>query len=558
MCLSVNPPQEKLTTPFATGFILLLSLGLLLVVGVPMQYFGLAVTPFHFPVSFLLSVSLAICFTDYKTLLKSVLYSVLIIALAIWIASRTYDPNFDAEWYHYEMVDFFAEGTWNPYLHPTDGPEINVFATHYPHAVEFCEACIYSFTGCFQDLKAFSLILMSATGFLVWVFSEELQLSKKRPVLSRLAFLLIVMANPVGLAQAPTASVDYILYYSLVIMIISSLGIYRQQNTWVNYILLVTVIVLGVNTKSTIFVMQVIAVAAIIAGWLIFGRKDGLKRYVAVTLIAGILAIVVWGFHPYITNMIYHGNPVYPHDNESYQELVNYGPDIVRGHNRFAKFFISVYEPFPQVSQWSQQWIGGFGIIFRILLPFSVIILLYHIFSNRRIDIISYAMILTVLSCFIFGATWWVRFICQLWLIVPCAFIIVCKTPAIWAKIAGWTLGLLVVVNSVFIFRINYRECLNETVYRDAIYQVLANKTVKIAYLSKHEQRELEKFNIAVENVPFDSIPEENIMGIPTYQWEWMFNIMDIDAVQRKEIDARKDSMLNLPPQERLKYLITR
>lgn len=546
-----------LSPSMTTGVILLLTLSLLLVIGVPLLFVGLTVTPYHFPVSFLIAVIVTRCFSNFKVLLKSALLAAVIILLSMWIASRTCDPGFDAYWYHYEMVDFFAEATWNPYLQPAEEQGINVFAEHYPHGVEFCQACIYKFTGEFTMVKGFFLILFSAVGFIVWDSSKGLSVNLTK--LQRGLLVGMTLANPIGLAQAPTGCVDYIMYYTIVITIACTINIYRNKSTFISYVAIICVTILAFNTKSLVLVMQTLTFVIIFICWYVYGQRAGLKRFIFITVVTGILAIVIWGFHPYISNWTYFGNPLYPHGAENYTELISNGPEIIRDQNRFSRFFISIYSPdTTQPSQMAQQWIGGFGIFFRAILPLSFLALIVHCHIKRRIDIFALIYLFTLLSCFIFAATWWARFICQLWLIVPCAYLMICSDSSRRAEIFSWLLVGLVLLNSLIVIRINYREIFSETVRRDAILRVLNGTTVKVANLSKHEECVLKRHNIRYIRVPEEEIAESDITAIPTYQWVWRFNIMEVDSVKRAEIDNRTDSITNLSMLGRFHYLLRR
>lgn len=544
--------------PFSVGVILLLTISFNFVIGVPLTFFGVQITPWHFPMSFLLAACSAWFFSDSKVLLKSVPTAAVIIILSLWVASRTYDPNFDAYWYHYEMVDFFVEGTWNSYPYPADNQGVNDFAKHYPHGVEFCEACIYKLTGELPTIKAFFLILFSAAGFYVWEASGRLPFSMSNRQRGLLVF--ITLCNPIGIAQAPTASVDYVMYYTIVITIASTIGIYRKKAVFVNYASIVCVTILAFNTKSLAAVTQTIAFLAIFAGWFIYGDKTELKRYVSITFTTGVLAIIIWGFHSYISNWIYFGNPIYPHGEENYIEAVNSGPMIFRDLNRFARFFVSIFSSSEEdFTQMAQQRVGGFGLLFGVIFLLSVVILIYHCVAKRKFDILSFAYIISVASCFVFPLTWWARFICQLWLIVPCSYLMICSAATKPREIVAWGFSILILLNSLIVFRVNYRECLYETVRRDAVYKVLSGKTVRIANLSKHAERELEKHNILPVVVPANEIPkDEDVIAIPNYQWIWEFNVMDVDPLTRKEIDMHTDSIMNLSAIERFTYLIKR
>lgn len=173
-------------------------------------------------------------------------------------------------------------------------------------------------------------------------------------------------------------------------------------------------------------------------------QRDCLKRLFVTYATSGVLAVCFFGFNPYMTNVIRHGNVGWPIAGE------NHAVDIISRqihpkfafHDRFYKFVVG-YNAFCSNSQTEyprlkfpgqtsinelkvygeDTRIGGFGALFDVVLLVTVALVSILILKKKLTRGQVVMLVGLVCSVFVNPECWWARYVPQLWLICMLVFI---------------------------------------------------------------------------------------------------------------------------------------
>lgn len=516
---------------------------------------GIPVSSLHFPVSVLLAIISACFISTPRKAGISAGIALVIIFISLWLATLTYDCSFDSYCYHFDIAEQLRFNQWNPYLQ-LNTPENSTMETlHYPKYSEWVEACLYSTFDNIQLSTGYLLLLATAVGLIE--FSVISVIFPSIRLWPKLILILTTILNPLWISQNSTACNDSLIYFFICLTVLFTINIWKGNNRLIYYAGLAIVIILAVNTKNNALVLEMLTGIAIIVGWYFFKPTPELKRYAIIGFSAGCLAFLVWGFHPYITNWVNHGTPIYPQGTEAYQELCDYSDlvSIYQGHNRFENFFISIFTPGlinPQAT------VCGYGIGFASLLILTtIVILIKMIFVDKGLSVYSYAFWFIIASCFIFVSSWNARFIPQLWLIVPCTVISLFQNQN--SKIVSGAQILIagiVIINAFVIFKFMFLTGFYERVDQNSIYKTYSGETVKIWCPSRIIVNELEKHNIEIEKTLHD-VDHHLRVGIPAGCDRPITYIIG-DSAHIARIQSYRDSIrFKISDTARLQYLLS-
>lgn len=396
----------------------------------------------------------------------------LLILVTLFISMGVYDFSQDGQVYHQPGVMALAKG-WNPFHEPflekynrfykraLAGNEI--FVNHYPKASWIAAAAIYKLTGSLEGGKLFNFLYLAAVFLITWHFLFRFQ---RIPGASKVIISALAALNPVVLYQlfsfyndgqlASLTTITTILAFHYVM--------FREKN--VVAFLFITLLTL-INIKFTGLVYgAVIVVMAWLAVFIIDKNLQG--HFIRAISAALVIAVVIIGYQPYISNVIHKGNPFYPSirkaagKNASYQNvIVRQAPEAFIKKERFSKLFYSLFSKsdhrmhrMPQLkipfsihdvemrtfNEMDARY-GGFGPLFGSVLLLVAAAAVFVLLKAKRLVLlfifIPVGMIL--ISTLINPEAWWARLAPQLWLL-PIAFIVGFHySPG--KKLAGYIMG---------------------------------------------------------------------------------------------------------------------
>lgn len=228
-----------------------------------------------------------------------------------------YDPGFDGYAYHLSAIWDIGAG-WNPFLSPHN----NIWVDSYPNGYWVLQSYIVSVTGLLMSGQALIVGLMAAVALLSYGFFLE-NCADSIPRFPRIAALIfsgILVANPVVIGQILTHYVDAPLYlFGVALALFLLLDAFREDR--LARLSALCCIILMVNTKTAALYYTPLIVLAGFMAELAIRRVDGdfLKRGLSWIRSKGllfaftfILGVTVIGFKPYVTNILDHGQLLYP------------------------------------------------------------------------------------------------------------------------------------------------------------------------------------------------------------------------------------------------------
>ncbi len=364
-----------------------------------------------------------------------------LLLLSLYFSGKIYDLSPDGQTYHQEAIDRLANG-WNP-IWSYEKNDIDARLAYYPKAPWIDEASIYQLTKQIEYSKLFNLTLVFSTCSL----AMGLLLSVTR-IRTALVFMISLLAslNPVSIIQIPSFYVDGQLASLLTIVLVMTLYCILTKGI-LPLIVLACSLMLLINVKTPGMVYAGILVFGILLVFYIPGRLNKERLYVicgAVSL-SFMTGITIFGFNPYVNNMISHRNiyypfgaPNWPGTNTSPFEMVEAGmPESWKSYNRFHKFIASLFSE-SEVA-WTSKWklpftfkvhelmnfsgsgcrVAGLGPIFSgVIILSGIILILILIFNQTTYAFLSVAGILLLMTSIIINpAAWDTRYVPQLWLL---------------------------------------------------------------------------------------------------------------------------------------------
>lgn len=440
----IDRKKSNIQLLFLTGSVLIVTIALVLIISSLGFFVDSHVSSWQFPVSFILAGALYyyVCkgyYKDISTFIKSIFLSVTIIVVSIVVATYFYDVSYDGQTYHMEAIYQLKNG-WNPFysLLPKEN-QLTIYINHYAKGVELPQSTIYSLTNYIESGKATNFILLAAAFCLCLSFL--LSLNKISTIKCILISILLVL-NPVVVNQLISTYVDGQLALLLLCFFTTAVWIVKDDNYY-NIILLGAIIIISINVKFTGLIYVVIFNAALL-GWLLFVRDFRLfKKILYTTTIAGVIAIFIVGYNPYVINTVKFMHPFYPLMGENKVDIMGYNlPSGFEGKNAFSKFFMSLFAhtdnvmpnngrtvdlkfPFElnkadivNASKIDAR-IAGFGPMFSGALFVSLVTLFIliarHDDNKKLLRNTVFIISVIIISVFINPESWWARYVPQLW-----------------------------------------------------------------------------------------------------------------------------------------------
>jgi hypothetical protein len=393
----------------------------------------------------------------------AVCYMLLIFAFAI--NAMIFDHSWDGRMYHQVAAQYLRNG-WNPFY--ANLPETGVFIwnNHYPKFTELFNSIFLSIFGNIELGKAYNII------FLIITFCCALRYTGKyhKNKLVVLTVSVLVVMNPVVLAQLFTYYVDGLLGMLIIILFFACIDYEREQNIK-DMVIIIAVSVFAINTKFTGFICGIVLIGYII-------RQLALKRYkqMIMLIIAGVVilaaGVLFAGYNPYIVNARDFGNPFYPiYGNNKIDIIYIDGimpEELLPMHpiQRFFSLFLLNYDiislpfnPLKSIKLISHSTvdlrIGGFGVLFIEIFIFVIFIVYFSIKKNKDCyKTVLFPAVLLLCISLIMPENWWARYIPFFWYL-PGFFIMASDYRVKKNRFLFFPLSAIIIINSFSFFVFN-------------------------------------------------------------------------------------------------------
>lgn len=413
-------------------------------------------------ISFVIGHTLCTRYIDTpKSLLRYYLYTTLSLAFALLSASLLYDNSFDGNTYHQGSIVDMIMGC-NPIHTPQDFSSL--WSRHYAKAIEIAASTIALFFNRIETGKAVNILIIEASIFITYSF---LRRTFSHHTSHRTAFFtLLLTLCPTVIRQAYIYYIDYTLYTFMLLVAISLITIYRDNNHISWHILIITAI-LAASTKFTVAFYIFLTIGIGILWFFIAGQRKLSLRMTILSIGLFIIGFGLVGYHPYITNAIGWGHPFYPLMGGDIDIMSNNTPELYLNGNRLSNWLRSLFYNAQGTDVWlpiisdslhdyyisHEARIAGFGPFFGYTLFASMLLAAYCIGKEWQSSTCNKAQIRTFIgislllisTCFIFEQSWWMRYIPFLWA-VPIILLLYTEhnnslpTPIVTIRTALYTL----------------------------------------------------------------------------------------------------------------------
>lgn len=489
-------PRPGRTVSYMAGACLLMTLVLSFTISAVAMLAGGRVGGWIFPLSLLLSAGAYIFTVDArpKARIRALAAVAGCVVMSIAMCALFEDPSFDGNTYHQETIARLLGG-WNPYRDGDVPSDMSPWTRHYAKGLEIIASSIAAATGSMESGKAVNFLLLSATAFLLPATLRQLHhgISRRDSIILTVA----LVANPVAMSQMLTFYIDYSKYYYLLLTVILACRLTTPGQPPAgrarDSLLLTGVILLAIATKFNIFFEEGLCVAAIIVWLWVRGNTRGAWRVCACGAAALLAGALVLCYHPYVTNYISAGHPLYPLMGDGAVDIMTGNTPALFSHGRVVNFLISYLTP--ALATYDAR-VNGFGFATSLLLLLSAVV---FIRSRRSVPAwMWYALAVTLASCFMFDQSWWARYVCQLWF-VPCMAFMV---TLIYAR--GGDAGLrgafasLILLSALLSFAATLYISTRLTMVRQHLYSMGRRHPIEVSYSTPQLERHFSERGIEV------------------------------------------------------------
>lgn len=489
-------------------------------IGFTTIFFALNISGFTivFPVSFMLAIftSWILCkrylAVSNKNFVFAIGTSLLLFVLFNKIALSFYDVSWDGQAYHLEAIVKMSEG-WNPFYETLNNSlkVDNIFINHYPRGAWFASFSLYALTGKIEGIKVFNYLwFIIAFGFCFVLLHQYLKFN----FLISFFIGLLTVTNPVWIYQSASNYVDGQVAMALTtIIVLSGLLFYSSNNIYA--ILLAVIISVSVNLKFTMPFYTFILLAGAVILFFYHKNYSATKKILIATVSGFVFGIAVIGFSPYITNTIYHNNPIYPIADKSQDDINlsienSIAPVSFKNMNRVEKLFASTFSK----GVWSRTPndnvlkipgafsddellnyaradpdMEGFGPFFSLVFLLSVFAMLFIYRGDKKIFFSLVIVIVFIMaSVFLSEVGWLSRYAPQFYLVVVFILISLLLIKTAIAKYLSIACFSILLINDFAVGNFYYTR---QRTYSDELGKSLKelsnkNKVVRI-YFGRYE-----------------------------------------------------------------------
>lgn len=410
-----------------------------------------------------------------------------VLGVSLILSAAFFDLSWDGLWYHQTAVYQMAHG-WNPLRDPLHrfAPSLQDSLRHYAKGPWYVALALFQTAPHIEWAKPAPWMALAAT-FLA-VAAAALDFGMRRRTAAVIAAL--VALNPVVVCQLASYLVDGLLISFLACYVAAVLRCFRRPSFLVHAVAL-TSAVLCINTKITGLVYLCFFCAA--GGvYLLIRQRRLLPRYAAVQLASIALGVGVFGFNPYVTNMVDRGHPFYPWmGTAAYPSYGQRGqdpnervetPKNMVGRNRLVRFAYGLFgrpgsQPFFGGADAHLMWpfdvgwkdfdifyfhevrISGFGPLFSGAFLIAVVLLAAAMVRPGLPREVVVLFVGVVIASLLVGIhMWWARYGPQLWWLPIVAVVAALAVPG-WRAIrwAAWGLAALLLVDAALVGLAHFR-----------------------------------------------------------------------------------------------------
>jgi len=383
--------------------------------------------------------------SGFRPALLAITSSFALILICFCLSALIYDTSFDGQTYHQLAVSLF-EGGWNCFSSnlTSETPKLEYLLPlrHYPKFPWLVESALYGLTGNLEGAKSLNLILLICSALLAFLAAEQLNFSRANSLLFSLALAL----NPVSICQIWTFYIDGLLASTTLIFLSSvSLFFSTRQTVWAHASGLALIILLNIKFTAVVVIASFFAILIFVV---IRGFPGALKlfKFLVGYLLVGAFVI---GWHPYVTNFLLTGNPIYPvagyspigktpapKDWPIFSLIQGQQPEVLRELQGPIKTLLSVgsraANPIQPAQDYEFFWkgrlsdfsrftvpdlrLGGFGPIFPLALLSSLLALVFAKRDVRTKMLLSVCAFI-LLSSLLNPESWWSRYSPQIWML---------------------------------------------------------------------------------------------------------------------------------------------
>jgi hypothetical protein len=409
-----------------------------------------------------------------------------------------YDFSGDGQEYQLPGIIALAQG-WNPFYAPRlaewnpgfeAGVTSGIFVQHYAKGAWLLAATTFRGSGLLEGAKIWNLLYSLAVLLVAQAMLHRMGLAR---ALSW-GLALAAAANPVSLYQLPSFYVDGQLASLFTLVLLFSLDYLRRPAR--HTLLFVTAsLVLLVNIKFTGLVYAISFVFCLAGGAWLWKRRVGLRSYFLTTCMALLVAVIVVGYQPYITNTLQQGHPFYPALGREDGRNVQWrsAPPEFLAMNRVEKLALSLGSrssgssvmpvwkiPFSLKKQEIYAFFttdvryGGFGPWFGGILLLTLMSLPL-VLRGRVTWLIAGVGLLVIMTSLLNPEAWWARLSPQFWLVPPFVILIAVLNRATWLRIVASVVLMALLVNTLLVGAVNWGRAIQKNLaFRNQIAQLSA------------------------------------------------------------------------------------
>ena len=336
---------------YGIGLLLFLFPVTLFIIATVWLMIGFDINAVLFPLSMVISAVFFYLLLTSEGYKKQTVWGILVFAVGLCailfaISGHFYDFSFDGQWYHQDAIILLKNG-WNPFY---DQPILNEIASGknanyincYPKAPWTISACVYATSGAIEYAKFYQLVLLFASFFLSLHF-----MLRWFPLSILSAFLLsfVVAFSPVVVGQTLSFYVDGQLAVFTLLTLYFLCDWVSNLESKVPLVLLGLCLIYLANIKFTGLIYSMVFLFFAFS-WVLWKEREKAVQMVLKLSVIMTVAIFLFGYCTYGTNMLRKGHPFYPimgKNNEGKEIAAAQYPMNFFGKNRFEKFYLSSF-----------------------------------------------------------------------------------------------------------------------------------------------------------------------------------------------------------------------